>query len=194
MVGQFVMLPIRRDSAPHVKRHSALIFQPNERMDTIGSRMKAKRLEMNMTQAALGALVGLAKSTIRDIELGKSKSSTKLHSIADALGVYVNWLETGRGEMNASGSQGAILHTSFTPLDATTLTRAMYWVEIEEDAIGVAYQPVRRAERIIATYGVLAANGGDLTADQIIDLVESANQKRKGVMDGDERAATTRRR
>ncbi|MDE2106615.1 MAG: helix-turn-helix transcriptional regulator [Patescibacteria group bacterium] len=51
-----------------------------------------------MSVEALAKLVGLRPTTIYDLERSDSKSSTKLHLFADALGVSVHWLETGKGQ------------------------------------------------------------------------------------------------
>ncbi len=67
----------------------------------IGQRIRAARLahEPQISVAKLAHAVGMAPSTLYDLERGDSESTTKLHLIAEFLGVRVLWLETGRGEM-----------------------------------------------------------------------------------------------
>lgn len=51
-----------------------------------------------MSRDELGRRVGKKYSYIAELENGGMKSSTKLHTIADALGLNAAWLETGKGE------------------------------------------------------------------------------------------------
>lgn len=66
-------------------------------MGTIGERVRHEREAQGIERRALAEASGLKYSTLADLEYGQSKSSTKLHKIAAALGVRVEWLETGRG-------------------------------------------------------------------------------------------------
>lgn len=68
---------------------------------TTGGRIKEWREKRKLTVAQLAQRVGLAQSTIYDLERGDSKSTTKLHRVAEALGVNPNWLETGKGRPDA---------------------------------------------------------------------------------------------
>lgn len=53
----------------------------------------------------LARKAGIAPSTWYDIENGNQNSSTKLHSIAKALGVTADYLETGRNQAAGVGEQ-----------------------------------------------------------------------------------------
>lgn len=65
---------------------------------TIGERI-AWELEADpdKSAAACAKFAGLSKSTLSELIKGRSKSSTKLHLIAEYLGVTTKWLETGKG-------------------------------------------------------------------------------------------------
>lgn len=67
-------------------------------MDTIGSRIRAEREAQEISRNELAKAAGIAPTTLSNLELGLSKSSTALHKIARRLGVHVDWLETGKGE------------------------------------------------------------------------------------------------
>ncbi|MCI1145943.1 helix-turn-helix domain-containing protein [Stenotrophomonas maltophilia] len=67
-------------------------------METIGDRVKKARQAINMTRPQLAAASGVGYSTLSELERGGMQTSTKLRVIADALGVSLSWLETGRGE------------------------------------------------------------------------------------------------
>jgi len=66
-------------------------------MDTIGNRIRAEREGQNVSRADLARSAGIATTTLSDLELGLSKSTTALHKIARRLGVRAEWLETGKG-------------------------------------------------------------------------------------------------
>jgi len=66
-------------------------------MDTIGTRIRAEREAQGVSRAELARSAGIASTTLSDLELGSSKSTTALHKIARRLGVRAEWLETGRG-------------------------------------------------------------------------------------------------
>lgn len=68
-------------------------FRSNWGVDTIGTRIRKKREARHMSRRALGQAVGLASSTIADLENGYQKSTTKLHKIAEALGTTIEHLE-----------------------------------------------------------------------------------------------------
>ena len=65
-----------------------------EPLKTFGEKLRAKRLERNLTQEQLGELVGLQKSGIAKYENGRIRNvSTEMASrFADALGVSVHEL------------------------------------------------------------------------------------------------------
>ncbi len=64
----------------------------------IGSRIRAERESQGISRTELAKFAGIATSTLSDLELGHSRSTTALHKIAERLGVSAQWLETGRGE------------------------------------------------------------------------------------------------
>lgn len=67
-------------------------------MDTLGSRLKHAREAAGLTQKQLAERTGMSgQSSIEAIEKGRSKNPTKLHEIAKACGVTVDWL-LGREE------------------------------------------------------------------------------------------------
>lgn len=64
---------------------------------TIGQRLKDRRLELRLSVASVAHTVGIAPSTLYDVERGDQTSSTKLHLLCDLLGLNAKWVETGRG-------------------------------------------------------------------------------------------------
>ncbi|WP_093534239.1 helix-turn-helix transcriptional regulator [Stenotrophomonas rhizophila] len=65
-------------------------------METIGTRIRTEREAQRVSRNDLAKSAGIAPTTLSNLELGLSKSSTALHKIAARLGVRTDWLETGR--------------------------------------------------------------------------------------------------
>lgn len=67
-------------------------------------RVRLARRHAGMSQAALGAAVGVQRSAVSHWEasMGKSPSAAHLRELALATGVQFEWLATGRGKMNLS--------------------------------------------------------------------------------------------
>ncbi|HHW4683160.1 MAG TPA: XRE family transcriptional regulator [Xylella sp.] len=69
-------------------------------METIGNRVKKEREAQNITRSDFAKKTGIGYSTIAELERGGMQTTTKLRTIADALGVSLKWLETGKGSKN----------------------------------------------------------------------------------------------
>jgi len=65
-------------------------------VDTIATRLKAARLGKGWSQAQLADEAGVSQSAIGNIESGQRKRPRDVVSIAAALGVTPEWLETGK--------------------------------------------------------------------------------------------------
>lgn len=66
-------------------------------MKTIAERIKAVRQELGWSQVQLAEEVGVSQSSIGNIESGFRQRPRELVSIAKALRVSPEWLETGKG-------------------------------------------------------------------------------------------------
>lgn len=72
-------------------------------METVGERVRREREAQGMSRDELGRRIGKKYSYIAELERPEGmKGSTKLHSIAQALGVSASWLETGKGSKSPS--------------------------------------------------------------------------------------------
>lgn len=71
---------------------------------TPAQRIRLARRHAGMSQATLGATVGVQRSSVSHWEAtdGKSPSAKHLRDIALATGVQFEWLATGRGKMGLS--------------------------------------------------------------------------------------------
>lgn len=66
-------------------------------MSTIGSRIREARTALGWSQVQLAEEVGVSQSSIGNIESGLRQRPRELVSIAKALRVSPEWLETGKG-------------------------------------------------------------------------------------------------
>lgn len=71
---------------------------------TIGDRIKLARERRGMSRPQLAEAAGIKYPTLAGIENNDQGATTRLRSIAEALGVSVRWLETGKGPMEPSDS------------------------------------------------------------------------------------------
>lgn len=115
-------------------------------MDTIGQRIRAVRTRQGISRKQLADYAGIAESTLSDLELDRSKATTKLHLIAERLGTNANWLQTGKGPRD--GSQ-------VSRFDDATMTQAVELLYLMADA-----RPEdRRFRRLNWAMILIAANG-----------------------------------
>ncbi|WP_237393521.1 helix-turn-helix transcriptional regulator [Stenotrophomonas sp. LM091] len=99
-------------------------------METIGSRIRAEREAQDISRNELAKYAGIAPTTLSNLELGLSKSSSALYKIARRLGVQADWLETGRGTKEASA-------TDFPPVAATETRPGYVRFNLLEGAAGM---------------------------------------------------------
>jgi phage repressor protein C with HTH and peptisase S24 domain len=89
--------PILRDIVTVRQRHFVTKSRSHGAMETIGGRIRRLREAKGLSRADLAKAVGLAYSSLSDLESGKAKTTTVLHKIAAQLGARVEYLETGKG-------------------------------------------------------------------------------------------------
>ena len=70
-------------------------------MSSIGERLRTARIQRGLTQEALANLLDppLTQCTIAHIENGRSETSRHIIWLALVLGLRIEWLLTGQGEM-----------------------------------------------------------------------------------------------
>ena len=73
-------------------------------MNSIGQRIREEREAQGVSRADLARFAGIAQTTLSDLELGRSKSTTGLHKIAERLRVRTSWLESGKGPKTNLGT------------------------------------------------------------------------------------------
>ena len=93
---------------------------------TVGDRIRARRLELGLSQRQL-ACEGVSYAYISRIESnGRRPSVRALRKIAPALGVSVHWLETGENDPAAELARIVLAHQGEPlPRHASTLARRL---------------------------------------------------------------------
>lgn len=71
-------------------------------MTTLAERLKKARKSRNLTQVEVAERIGVSQPNYAKLESGKIQRSTFLLDISRVLGVNLEWLATGQGEMNLS--------------------------------------------------------------------------------------------
>src|SRR2546430_299110 len=70
--------------------------EPNEKLVSIGERIRRRRRELEMTQEDLATAAELSKSFVSEIEGGQAAATGLVYlRIANALDVSIQWLLTG---------------------------------------------------------------------------------------------------
>ena len=93
----------------------------------LGLRIKARRIELGMTQAELAKKLGYkTKSSITKIEQGVSDiTQTQVRQFADALDCSVSYL-MGWSSAGSTRTKDVILETMMDQIDAK-MEKSMYW-------------------------------------------------------------------
>ena len=93
---------------------------------TIGSRISTARRKMDLSQFALGELVGTTQQAIQKIESGDVAHSRYLEPISVALGVSYNWIVKGVASPgSATESEEYIITANDALVDALNSFKAI---------------------------------------------------------------------
>ncbi len=92
---------------------------------TLGARVRQCRLALNWSQAELARRLNIKQQSIDQLEAGKVKSPRYVIELATTLGVPLEWLRHGKGEMRFSqtapgtskGSESWTFEAPIDPLD-----------------------------------------------------------------------------
>ncbi len=113
-----------------------------------------------MTRPALAKLAAIPYSTLAGIENGDQASSTRLHAIAKALGVRVEYLETGK-----EPKTGPVSARPAAEIDVSLLLRTdqMLKIALDDDS----YDLAKVAKQFAAIYAKLAVGDEPPTAQNV---------------------------
>lgn len=129
-------------------------------METLGSRIRDLRERRGLGAREFARRVGMAYSTLMDLENGHSKSTRRLHAIIEELGTTAEYLEHGRGGpgtdvLGASAPSQAPAASHPVRLDVETLASAIATIESAFDKAGATMSAIGRAKIIAAYYADL---------------------------------------
>lgn len=185
-----------RHSVEACQRHSVDLFAFNCGMDTIGSRIRAVREKQDISRADLAKSAGIKPSTLSDLELGLSKTTTALHKIARRLGVSVDWLETGREERREEkvidkSHQPMIQSQSQRP-DPAILIATQTFLDRAFELGGKEFLMLNDAELFADAYEWICVDERPADQRNLIDFAQwrSTRDKQRGGADGQDRAVT----
>lgn len=99
-------------------------------MESIGDRVRKLRESNDIARKDLARAAGLSYTMLSDLESGKAKTTTRLHHLAAALDVDVNYLETGKTPPKAAPSRS---HPLRLDADMIAETHAALRLAYEED-------------------------------------------------------------
>lgn len=149
---------------------------------TLGSRIKQAREALGWDLPRLAKESGIPYPTLAGIEGGNQRTSTKTPQLAETLGVSAVWLATGKPsrDLNVKQRPGEMrTDPQNEPLDPAMMGQALFWLDfLEFDAKKRGLRqspPPRRGEHLIALYRMVVENGGELTAEDAHQLIESAD-------------------
>lgn len=68
-------------------------------MKTLGERLSFALKKRNLSQQQFATMIGVSQPSVCKILDGRTKNPLRLYEMSDALGVSVEWLKTGEGEV-----------------------------------------------------------------------------------------------
>lgn len=134
---------------------------------SIGRRIRAERDARGIDRRKLAKDAGMAYATLAGLENSDQATTTRLHAIAEALGVNPNWLESGRGEKYVSSDRSGQPPTTSQLMrpDGAMLASAYHWTLIGIGRFGgsdLNLTRVEDADVLGHIYAEIARGGGDL--------------------------------
>lgn len=120
------------------------------------------------SQASFGRRCGIGESLLRKYLAGTQPGADKLQALAEAGGVNIEWLVTGRGPKKGNlPSPGAP-----NAYDLERLSRAIEAVQEGLQAVRRTLPPPKYAQLVMAAYELLAAP--TTTSAQVIQFIRAA--------------------
>lgn len=148
-------------------------------MNTIAERLKIAREAAKLTQPELAAKAGVSQGTIGNIESGLRKRPRDLLSIAAALGVNPEWLETGKGQMHSATKQPIDLDNN---PDYPAIRRAKFKLSAGANGFSVDYES-GHGNPLVFRRDWYAKNG--YTPDKLFATYVANGSMEPGLYDGD---------
>lgn len=123
-------------------------------VDNIGTRIKALRQALDLTQEQFASQIGLSRNYIAMIEIGqRDPSKRSISDICRVFGVDLIWLRTGAGEMFKPQTREEELAEIFARVqieddDKSRLIRAM--AQLPDEAFPVFVKYIEKLHEILS--------------------------------------------
>lgn len=123
-------------------------------LDNIGTRIKALRQALDLTQEQFASQIGLSRNYIAMIEIGQRYPSKRsISDICRVFGVDLIWLRTGAGEMFKPRTREEELAEIFARVqieddDKSRLIRAM--AQLPDEAFPVFVKYIEKLHEILS--------------------------------------------
>nr|DAG84495.1 MAG TPA: Repressor protein CI [Caudoviricetes sp.] len=123
-------------------------------LDNIGTRIKALRQALDLTQEQFASQIGLSRNYIAMIEIGqRDPSKRSILDICRVFGVDLIWLKTGAGEMFKPKTREEELAEIFARVqieddDKSRLIRAM--AQLPDEAFPVFVKYIEKLHEILS--------------------------------------------
>jgi transcriptional regulator with XRE-family HTH domain len=144
---------------------------------TIGSRIKQVREERRVSRPQLAKLAGVPYPTLAGIENDDQSGSTRLHAIAKALRVNVEWLESGTGPKEAASQPAPLSVSRHVRLDPSIVRDVAQALQETYAELGLVYSITAEPELFAEFYERAVALG---SVESRSNLVWLGTRIRKG--------------
>lgn len=143
---------------------------------SIGTRIREEREAQNMKRPELSRRSGGPYPTLAGIENGDQSASTKIHAIADALGVKARWLETGEGPKHAVNEPPA--KYGATRPHFLVLAQAVQVLKTHLEIRGEPAAWIAEPALLEMAFDIVSSHEGEVGPEQVISLATMLTQRR----------------
>lgn len=145
---------------------------------SIGTRIREEREAQKIKRPELAKRAGIPYPTLAGIENGDQTTSTKIHAIAEALGVKPRWLETGEGPKHGVGETAGRYGAS-RPL-FLVLADAVQVLKTHLEIRGEPASWVAEPALLEMAFDVVSQHEGEIGPAEVISLATTLTSRRSG--------------
>jgi transcriptional regulator with XRE-family HTH domain len=118
-------------------------------MQTVGERVKSRRLELGLSQDALAEKAGISKSFLSDLENGRrSIGAETLLDLGRAMGVSLDFLMTGEASKDQSEKEIPAALARFAAEQGLSVRETMTLLDVQQRIMAARKRPKARLEQV----------------------------------------------
>lgn len=118
-------------------------------MQTVGERVRSRRLELGLTQNDLAEKAGISKSFLSDVECGRrSIGAENLLDLGRAMGVSLDFLMTGESSGEHEDKEIPAALARFAGEQGLSVRETMTILELQERIMSARKRPKARLEEV----------------------------------------------